>query len=118
MLVFVLLYQSGLLKAVCKLVSENSFRNSATNLIMVTLGNESMRSWVVDLSLSIKGQVQLIFNPLTAAAASSYLVYLQLHVCLPRRRQEFRDWAPARPGFASGLFLGKRGRSVSAASLL
>lgn len=65
----------GLLKAACKLLFANSFLISATNLIMVTLGNGSMRSQVVALNFSIKGQVLLIFNPLTAAAAS-YLMLL------------------------------------------
>lgn len=64
-------YHPGLLKAACKLVSENSFLISATNLIMVTLGNGSMRSWVIALNFTIKGQVQLIFNPLTVAAAAA-----------------------------------------------
>lgn len=48
---------------------------------MVTLGNGSMRSQVVALNFSIKGQVLLIFNPLTAAAAS----YLMLPQLLPKK---------------------------------
>lgn len=71
----------GLLKAACKLLFANSFLISATNLIMVTLGNGSMRSQVVALNFSIKGQVLLIFNPLTAAAAS----YLMLPQLLPKK---------------------------------
>lgn len=105
------------MKAACKLVSEKSFLVSATNLIMVTLGNGSMRSWVVALNFNIKGQVELIFNPLTAAAAASSLLNVQLCVHPPRHRRELRDQAPARPSFASGTFLGKRGRNVSALGL-
>lgn len=51
---------------------------------MVTLGNGSTRSQVVALNFSIKGQVLLIFNPLTAAAAS-YLVVPQL---LPKKHAD------------------------------
>lgn len=61
MLVSLLSYHPGLLKAAYKVVSENSFLISATNLIMVTLGNGSMRSQVAALNFRIKGQVQLIF---------------------------------------------------------
>lgn len=101
------------LKAACKLVAGNGFLISAANLIMVTLGNGSMRSQVIALNFSIKGQVPLIFNPLTAAAASHLVLP---RVSPPRSRQEPADLTSARLGFASGIFLGgkKRGRAASA----
>lgn len=91
------------LKAACKLVAGNGFLISAANLIMVTLGNGSMRSQVIALNFSIKGQVPLIFNPLTAAAASHLVLP---RVSPPRSRQEPADLTSARLGFASGIFLG------------
>lgn len=99
------------LQAACKLVAGNSFLISAANLIMVTLGNGSTRSQVIALNFSVKGQVPLIFNPLTAAAAASHLML----PCMspPRSRQELADPSSARLGFASGIFLGKKTREGS-----
>lgn len=76
---------------------------------MVTLGNGSMRSHVVALKVKF----------------SSFLILLQQQppvfytcnfMCLPRHRQELRDWVPGRPGFASGTFLGERGSNILALS--
>lgn len=93
------------LQAACKLVAGNSFLISAANLIMVTLGNGSTRSQVIALNFSVKGQVPLIFNPLTAAAASN-LVFPRASP--PRSRQELADPTSARLGFASGIFWGEK----------
>lgn len=91
------------LQAACKLVAGNSFLISAANLIMVTLGNGSTRSQVIALNFSVKGQVPLIFNPLTAAAAAASHLMLP---CMspPRSRQELANPSSARLGFASGIF--------------
>lgn len=103
------------LQAACKLVAGNSFLISAANLIMVTLGNGSTRSQVIALNFSVKGQVPLIFNPLTAAAASHLVLP---RASPPRSRQELADPTSARLGFASGIFFGKKKRGRAASALM